>query len=167
MNLDSKNLPAITIGIFTLAIVGWLAYGSEGILKTLGAKDTRLLKPDDPKIVAIGQAVYLANCASCHGKGLEGQPDWQTPKPDGRRPAPPHDVSGHTWHHASALLFDMTKYGIAEAAGLENYDTDMPAYQDVLTDEEIIAVLSFIKSTWPEEIRQKHDQLDQAAARRN
>lgn len=29
--------------------------------------------------IALGRAVYLANCASCHGTKLEGQPDWRSP----------------------------------------------------------------------------------------
>ncbi|MCW5719495.1 MAG: cytochrome c, partial [Bauldia sp.] len=52
-----------------------------------------------------GQTLYLANCASCHGVDLEGQPNWQTPLADGRFPAPPHDETGHTWHHSDAQLF--------------------------------------------------------------
>jgi len=34
----------------------------------------------------------------------------------------------------------------------------MPAYENVLSDEEIIAVLSYIKSTWPEEIIRIHNE---------
>jgi hypothetical protein len=30
----------------------------------------------------------------------------------------------------------------------------MPPYATVLSDQEIVAVLTFIKSSWPEEIRQ-------------
>ena len=74
-------------------------------------------------------------------------------------PAPPHDESGHTWHHSDQYLFLMTKYGIEEMIG-KRYPNNMPAYKDVLTDNEIIAVLSYIKSTWPEHIKQQHDLLN-------
>lgn len=136
-----------------------LARGGEGI-SSQGA----LLQPDDPEIVSLGSSVYVENCASCHGPNREGQvADWRSPGPDGKLPAPPHDETGHTWHHTDALLFRLTKLGVAKAANLENYSSGMPAYDGILTDAEIIAVLSFIKSTWPEDIQRRHDQLNASA----
>lgn len=101
--------------------------------------------------VALGQAVYAANCASCHGVNLEGEPDWKRRKDSGRMPAPPHDASGHTWHHADRHLFTITKLGVS--AVVPGYESDMPGFEGVLSDDEIAAVLAFIKSTWPERER--------------
>jgi mono/diheme cytochrome c family protein len=98
-----------------------------------------------------GRALYLENCAGCHGASLEGQPDWMVRKPDGRLPAPPHDATGHTWHHSDEQLFRITKEGLAVIA--PNYETDMPAFGGTMTDAEIRAVLDYIKSTWPERER--------------
>jgi len=67
---------------------------------------------DDARQVALGASVYRDHCASCHGANLEGQPDWKSRKPDGRFPAPPHDETGHTWHHPDETLFDLTKLGL-------------------------------------------------------
>jgi mono/diheme cytochrome c family protein len=108
---------------------------------------------DSPALVAQGQAVYARACVSCHGANLEGQADWRLRRADGKLPAPPHDETGHTWHHPDAQLFAMTKFGLASLAGLDDYQTDMPAFEGKLSDEEIRAVLSYIKSTWPAEIR--------------
>ena len=58
-----------------------------------------------------GRAVYSEHCAACHGADLEGQPDWRSPGADGIYPAPPHDATGHTWHHSNAQLFDYTRLG--------------------------------------------------------
>lgn len=118
-----------------------------------------LLLPDDSVIVKEGAAIYAQQCAACHGVDLEGQPNWRQMDENGRLPAPPHDETGHTWHHSDALLFAITKFGTAKAAGLEDYESDMPAYEGVLTDAEIVAVLSFIKSRWPSEVRERHDAL--------
>ncbi|QIE43888.1 cytochrome c (plasmid) [Rhodobacteraceae bacterium SC52] len=115
--------------------------------------------PSDPDVVALGQAVYVENCASCHGANLDGQPNWRSPGPDGRLPAPPHDETGHTWHHDGDTLFQLTKYGTGALIGDPDYQSNMPIYEGVLTDEEIIAVLSYIKSTWPQDIRDHHDAL--------
>jgi mono/diheme cytochrome c family protein len=104
------------------------------------------LRPDDAAVTALGQKVYAAQCASCHGVRLEGQPNWRERGPDGRLPAPPHDASGHTWHHPDELLFRITKLGVARAANLKDYASAMPAYEGVLSDAEIVAVLSWIKA---------------------
>ncbi len=116
---------------------------------------------DDPAQVALGRQVYDEACASCHGEKLEGQPDWRIRLENGRLPAPPHDASGHTWHHPDRQLFDMTKVGLRALSGLGDYETDMPAFQGTLSDDEIWAVLAYIKSTWPAEIRARRDNIAQ------
>lgn len=108
--------------------------------------------PTDSAQVALGRVVYAEHCASCHAANLEGQPNWQETKPDGRFPAPPHDASGHTWHHPPNMLFGITKHGIAAYAP-KGYQSGMPAFRDILTDEQIWAVVAFIASTWPPDIQ--------------
>lgn len=130
-----------------------------------GTRAPPLLRPDDVRLVAMGQKVYAAHCAACHGQRLEGQPNWRERGADGRLPAPPHDASGHTWHHPDEVLFRITKHGVAKAANLKNYESAMPAYEGRLSDEEIVAVLSWIKSTWPPEIRARVDRINADASR--
>jgi mono/diheme cytochrome c family protein len=122
-------------------------------------------RADDAKVVALGRSVYEARCASCHGATLQGQPNWRQRDASGRLPAPPHDASGHTWHHPDAVLFAITRQGVAKAANLKDYDSAMPAYEGLLTDAEIVAVLSFIKSTWPPNIRRQQEEVNAAALR--
>ena len=118
-----------------------------------------ILTPDDVEVVALGQDIYANQCAACHGTRLQGQPNWRIRGEDGLLPAPPHDATGHTWHHDDETLFILTKYGLAGL--MENAPpSGMPVYEGVLTDDEIIAVLSFIKSTWPDDLRQYHDELN-------
>lgn len=119
-----------------------------------------LLPYKNAQEIAAGQKIYQANCAACHGDDLQGEANWQQPKATGRMPAPPHDETGHTWHHSDELLFNLTKYGIARLSNNPDYQTDMPIYEDVLKDDEIIAVLAYIKSTWPTEVQQRHDQIN-------
>ena len=88
---------------------------------------------------------------SCHGADLEGQPNWMVRLPSGRLPAPPHDADGHTWHHSDQDLFRITKSGLD--AVVPGYDSDMPAFGAVLTDQEIRSVIGYIKSTWPQRQR--------------
>jgi mono/diheme cytochrome c family protein len=106
-----------------------------------------------------GSDNYQAHCASCHGVNLEGQPNWRKYKADGSLPAPPHDETGHTWHHDTKMLFEYTKFGgqaTLEAAGVTGYHSGMPAYEGILSDIEIWEILAYIRSTWPQEIQDAH-----------
>ncbi len=147
--------------LLALFIVGVWASVSTGVLASDGTDGIRIsLRADDLAVVQAGEVIYQANCASCHGKYLEGQPDWRIRDTNGYLPAPPHDASGHTWHHSDDLLFEITKYGPLVVIGDDSYKTIMPVYKDILTDDEIIAVLSFIKNTWPEEQRSWQEQVN-------
>jgi hypothetical protein len=93
---------------------------------------------------------------------LEGQVNWRQRDANGYLPAPPHNETGHTWHHSNSYLFLITKYGIEEMVG-KKYPNNMPAYKDKLAYEEIIAALSYIKSTWLGRIHRHHDQINARA----
>lgn len=152
--------PRLTLPIVGLAALLAIAAGAT-ILWWWDQADpdmTQRLLSDEPAILAEGQRVYANNCAACHGARLEGEPDWRMRGPDGLLPAPPHDASGHTWHHSDADLFVLTKYGLQAFAG-PDYRSAMPAYDGVLSDREIVAVLSFIRSTWPAEARAHQDRI--------
>ena len=120
------------------------------------------LRPGDTKVTELGRQIYVNRCAACHGAKLEGQPAWRERDAQGRLPAPPHDASGHTWHHTDDLLFRITKFGVAKAANMPTYESVMPAYEGVLRDDEIVAVLSWIKSQWPAGIQSKHDEMNRS-----
>lgn len=145
-----------------VAMLGFAAFAGVAFAWASGEQDPNRLAPDDGEVVNLGETLYSAQCASCHGKQLEGEPNWRMRDKDGYLPAPPHDETGHTWHHSDAQLIKLTKYGLSGLIGGE-YKTRMPAYEGVLSDPEIIAVLSFIKSRWPADIRERHDQLNAAA----
>lgn len=136
-----RRLASALIGLGSIAIVStvsvilWKQHGSG----------------DRPSLT-VGKVIYDQQCAACHGRNLEGQPNWRERQANGRLPAPPHDVSGHTWHHPDDVLFGITKHGIGAYAPA-GYESDMPGFDGKLTDDEIRAVLAFIKSTWPPDIQ--------------
>ena len=147
------------IGLFLgLVAVGMML---TWMLRPFARTTTLSANPDSAEQVAIGQAVYSRSCASCHGANLEGQPNWQQPLPSGGLPAPPHDATGHTWHHADEWLFKTTKYGgqVTVPRNYRNFISRMPPFKDALTDTEIWAVLAYIKSRWPADIRAKQEQI--------
>ena len=153
MQVSTRTISIIFFFVFSILLV-WLFY-TNYMNKDIAIK----LIPNDLSIVTLGQNIYSENCASCHGVDLEGQENWQKRDDEGYLPAPPHDETGHTWHHPDEYLFLMTKYGIEKIIG-KKYLNKMPAYKDILTDKEIIAVLSFIKSKWPNQIQEIHNNIN-------
>jgi mono/diheme cytochrome c family protein len=143
------------------AVIASVGLTAAGVGALFWASDAAEGRPaETPALIARGATVYAETCASCHGAQLEGAPDWRKPGPDGLLPAPPHDASGHTWHHGDAVLFRITKEGPAAVVG-GGYRSAMPGFADVLSDEDIWAVLAFIRSTWPE--RQRAYQAEMSA----
>lgn len=114
----------------------------------------------DHRDINAGLSLYADNCASCHGTNLEGQPNWQSPNADGVLPAPPHDGTGHTWHHDNDLLFEYTQLGgegALELRGISGFNSGMPAFEETLTDDEIWDILAYIRSTWSDREREVQD----------
>lgn len=132
------------------------------VMLLTGPYDPFLASDGKAAQIAKGHALYSVHCARCHGKNLEGQPNWKTPLPNGRLPAPPHDKTGHTWHHTDKALASITKLGLKPFAG-DNYESDMPAFGAILSDGEIEAIFAYIKSTWPERERTYQQQRTQQA----
>lgn len=137
-----------------------VALVAAGCGATPGVDDPRA-DPRDAARVTLGARVYAQHCGVCHGGKLEGQADWRSRRADGKLPAPPHDESGHTWHHPDAVLFAITKHGLVPPHAPQGYASDMPAYASMLSDEEIWAVLAYIKSHWKSrEVLEPRAELD-------
>ena len=115
----------------------------------------------DSTEVALGRQVYLEHCAVCHGQNAEGQPNWKQPDANGNFPAPPHDDSGHTWHHADGLLYEIIRDGFRDPLKPPDSPLTMPAFGDKLRDVEIRAVIAYFKSLWSEQSRSFQWQVTQ------
>ncbi|UYV37924.1 cytochrome c [Rhodobacteraceae bacterium D3-12] len=118
-----------------------------------------LLAYRDATTIARGETLYAEHCAACHGANLQGEPDWRTPDAEGYMPAPPHDPTGHTWHHPDAQLFAITKFGTQALVG-GTYKSRMEGYENILSDADIRATLAYIKSTWPPDIIARHNRIN-------
>ena len=113
----------------------------------------------DTEAVALGETLYAENCAACHGAALEGEEDWRGRNDDGSYRAPPHDETGHTWHHPDAQLFAITKRGTEAVTG-GAVQSSMAGFGEVLSDDEIRAVLAYIKAQWPDEVIARHNEMN-------
>jgi mono/diheme cytochrome c family protein len=133
--------------VLLIAATVWQQRGQGGpvVINDVAAPPLPTL---DGAQVAAGEPLYGQYCAACHGAELEGQPNWRAPLPSGLYPAPPHDESGHTWHHDDALLMQIVRDGGTRTPN------GMPGFREQLTDEQIHAILTYIKSTWGREERE-------------
>lgn len=135
-----------------------LAAASPATAQSTKEEVARLLGGAD---IDRGAAIYAESCAVCHGVNLEGQENWQTPDADGRYPAPPHDRTGHTWHHPDRELFNIVEMGggaYLETQGVAGFNSGMPPFLEPLGKQGIADVLAYIKSTWPARERALQEQ---------
>lgn len=147
-NTLTRNLVVAGMMLLMAASIFWNLRPNSNLGNGMDARD--------PERIVLGQQVYSTRCASCHGDAMQGQPNWQTPNADGTMPAPPHDVSGHTWHHPDAVLFQIVQQG-GQSVSPPGYNNAMPAFGGTLSDKEIWAVLSFIKSTWSLDVQRQQE----------
>lgn len=134
------------------AAIVFLAGIAGALVPAQAASPASPADASDRLLVMKGKNIYAKQCASCHGGRLQGQANWRRKLPDGGFPAPPHDASGHTWHHSDKLLFRITKDGGAASAPA-GFKSNMPGFSGKLSDTDIWAVLAYIKSTWPPRVQ--------------
>lgn len=146
-----KRLAAIVIvgiSFVSLSVGIFLVLSSDRVTPQTESKSaTNTPVPQVAEELVEGRKVYEANCSTCHGLRGEGQPDWHIKKPDGTLPAPPHDASGHTWHHGDGLLYRIVREGGA-IAEVPEFKSGMPAFGTRLSQWEIRAALLYIKEFW-------------------
>ena len=115
------------VGVLFILLVAGVMWQANG-----GDIATDIAPPD---VLAQGELVYQENCVACHGENGKGYI------------GPALNGSAHSWHHADPLLVSFIRDGIP--------GTQMAAQRDNLTDEEIDAVISYMKSWWSPQQRQK------------
>ena len=140
---------AILILIFGAAFIAYQLTNSTNQPVVINQTAVPPVPTLNPEILAQGEILYAQYCAKCHGANLEGAPNWKQRLPDGSLPPPPHDSSGHTWHHSNELLTSITENG-----GDPAQNSKMPPFKDQLSREEVFAILEFIKSKWDREERE-------------
>jgi mono/diheme cytochrome c family protein len=142
----------ILIGLGALVAagtLGWALQPADGSPVVINGTEVPPLPRLDSERVAQGEQLYRQYCAGCHGANLEGAPDWRKRLADGSLPPPPHDSSGHTWHHPDELLARIILEG-----GEKLYGGTMPAFGNRLTREQANMILEYFKSRWGKDERE-------------
>lgn len=141
-----------------------------GIVITAGViyferRDVAAARDADPSNLAQvghGASLYRQHCAQCHGADLAGQPGWQGTFAKGNRPATPLDGSGPAWRRSDDDLFDIVKYG-GQPFSPPHYRNRMPAYEHLLADGDMWAILAYVQSRWSADTWQRRSDLPPAS----
>lgn len=99
--------------------------------------------------VTSGEPLFRQNCAACHGQNAEATPNWKQTDANGNYPPPPLNGTAHAWHHNLDLLRRTVLEGGAKLGG------QMPAFEGVLSAEQIDSVIAFFQSKWSDDIYQR------------
>jgi mono/diheme cytochrome c family protein len=116
--------------------------GTESLPETADPSDTALpgeapeMDPAENVETASGEAVYTANCATCHGDGGTGS----GPAAVGLEP-PPADMTDGQWTTGDGSLGAIRNTIVNGSPG-----TAMIAWQGTLTESEIQAVAEYVRS---------------------
>jgi mono/diheme cytochrome c family protein len=153
----------LAVGLIVAVVVARL--GDRALFDA--GKEPALLPWEKSDVVASGRLLYADHCATCHGANGEGEKRRPSGASASTPLAPPHDASGHTWQHPDYALVQLTKSGVATALCRPLNEKAMPKFERTLTDAEIVAILSYIKSTWPPEIRAQQDSVNRLYATQN
>jgi len=148
-NINATTLILVGLTIVVLAIILLNRDGSTGkpvVINQTAVAPVPTLRPD--KVIE-GEILYKQYCAECHGVDLKGSPTWKQRLEDGSLPPPPQDDTGHTWHHPDRQLIEIIQNG-----GAPEFNSKMPGFGDKLTEDQIISILEFFKSTWGIEARE-------------
>ncbi len=106
-----------------------------------------------------GLTIYAENCAVCHGKSGEGQPNWDQPDEMGFYPAPPLNPTGHAWHHPLADMLQTLELGGGPSGGT------MPSFSGILDDDAKRAVIAYVQSLWPDDMYESWAAIDRGEAK--
>ncbi len=101
--------------------------------------------------VQIGEGVFQAECAVCHGAQAQGSDDWRQRDEAGHMPPPPLDGTAHAWHHPLHELRMVIHDGW----------NNMPAFGERLDEAEIDAVIAWFQSQWSDAIHEAWLEYDE------
>ena len=150
------------LGLSLLILLLMSACQTEDNNTLLDLSDT--VKPEavptvDPadEMLYTAQQNYNKYCAHCHGWAGDGQPQVTIENAErlGYHTVPRHDEHGHTWQHPDQILFEVIKYGVQAPTNLY----PMSPYEENLSNDEIFAVIEYIKGWWTDEQRDHQTQL--------
>jgi mono/diheme cytochrome c family protein len=112
-----------------------------------------------PAHAEAGKSLFDSHCSGCHGAAAVGNPAWRQRDANGLLPPPPLNGSAHAWHHPLTVLYRQIAEGSAPGVG------NMPAFRGNLSRGEILAIIAYFQSLWPDDIYVAWQRIDAASKR--
>ena len=126
------------------------------LLAACSEADNGILSATEPTVqgrwytsnqVSAGDAVFKSQCSVCHGDEAQGlTANWRQKLDDGSFPPPPLNGTAHAWHHPLSVLSQVINEGGIPLGG------KMPAFAEVLTEDEKLAAIAYFQNFWDDEI---------------
>ncbi len=138
-----RGVLLVTVLAFGLGLAACSSSTSPTSASTPRQEPLATAVSEQAQIPARGEQLYAANCQVCHGD-REGT--------GGTGGAPSHNETGHTWHHPDAQLKDWIlngKLGFSQ----------MPAFKDVMSEGQVEAALTYIKTWWTPDQRESQSDV--------
>jgi mono/diheme cytochrome c family protein len=108
----------------------------------------------DAELIARGERLFAQNCSPCHGQKAVGENPatplggWNKAGPI----APALNGTGHAWHHPPRYFFHTIRNGSSMRG------TRMIGWVGRMSDAEIVAVIAYFQSLWPQHIKDAYRQ---------
>ena len=146
----NRPIPVLVLAV-TVALVAWGVYtlwadsgpsteaAAEAEAPVAGIDSDPAIADNPSALVSAGSTIFAANCATCHQANGSGISEAVPPLVGSRY------VTGSAETPVQILLHGIK--GRIEVAG-NSYDGRMPRFGETLTDQEIAAVVSYIRQQW-------------------
>ena len=127
----------LAISIFSAIVLSACGGGSTSDTSTVPAPYAGKTNPLGTDAATAGKSIYDVQCASCHGSGGLGD------GPAGQALTPP---AANLVESVSKNADDYFYYRIAEGGTMDPYNSSMPPYKNVLSEDEIWQVVAYINT---------------------
>lgn len=127
----------LAILIFSALVLSACGGGSTADTPNIPAEYAGKTNPLGSEAAAAGQAIYVVQCASCHGDSGMGD------GPAGKALTPP---AANLVESNANYGDDYLYYRIAEGGAMDPYNSSMPPFKNVLSEDEIWQVVAHLNT---------------------